>query len=277
MTSQLRRFILLGGITLAISGYVYLNLPLAQVPWIARVLGLGNLPGDLPWYANRFGSAFLLMGLVPMGLFRLLGWRWNQAYLRPRGEFITDPVYWVLVAGFLGVIALSAGSPPIRGFYPFSKTLGEMAAQDGWGYFLIHGVLYVGLYYLPWEILFRGILIGGLIQEPGSMTRVEARAGLGRRPAGAGEAAGEVPGRRDGKGSLRAWKASLAGPLGLAGVQVLPTVLLHINHPFSEVAGAVVFGLVAGLMVVRYRSILPVLVLHGAAGLLTDGIIIAAG
>lgn len=275
MTSQLRRFILLGGITLAISGYVYLNLPLAQVPWIARFLGLGNLPGDLPWYANRFGSAFLLMGLVPMGLFRLLGWRWNQAYLRPRGEFITDPVYWVLVAGFLGVIALSAGSPPIRGFYPFSKTLGEMAAQEGSGYFLIHGLLYVGLYYLPWEILFRGILIGGLIQEPGAGAEVEVedRSGVGGRPAGSGE----VRDRRDGKGSLRAWKASLTGPVGLASVQVLPTVLLHINHPFSEVAGAVVFGLVAGLMVVRYRSILPVLVLHGAAGLLTDGIIIAAG
>jgi membrane protease YdiL (CAAX protease family) len=79
------------------------------------------------------------------------------------------------------------------------------------------------------------------------------------------------------KHGLVPWSEVFNGPLGLVGVQIFPTVLLHINHPFSEVLGAVVFGVLGGIWVLRYRSILPVLVLHWFAGLVSDGVIIFFG
>ncbi|HUX50091.1 MAG TPA: CPBP family intramembrane glutamic endopeptidase, partial [Spirochaetia bacterium] len=44
----------------------------------------------------------------------------------------------------------------------------------------------------------------------------------------------------------------------------------HFGHPFNEMASAVLFGVLAGWLVVRTRSIIPGLLIHAAVGMTLD-------
>jgi membrane protease YdiL (CAAX protease family) len=98
-----------------------------------------------------------------------------------------------------------------------------------------HAAAYTILYYLPWEFFFRGVLILPFISE------------------------------RDGYDQ--------AMP-GIALAQALPSALIHFGHPLSETLGAVIFGIAAGYLVFRTRSIWPGFVLHATIGIVLDLMIV---
>ncbi len=53
-------------------------------------------------------------------------------------------------------------------------------------------------------------------------------------------------------------------------VQIIPSVLLHINHPESETWGAVVAGLIFGFIAYSTGSILYTWILHASMGIMLD-------
>lgn len=208
---------------------------------VGRAL-LPGLPGDLPAYAARFVTSFFMMGLVPLGLALLLGYRPRQLGLRPDWSFFRSPVWWILLV-LLGSTSMAGLLlyPGLREFYPYSKTLAGLAAGQG-GWFVFHAACYLLLYYLPWEILFRGVLVSIFLPGRLGYDNLEGKPMAGRLSVG----------------------------LLAAGCQVLPTLLLHYPHDFSEFMGTIPFGLACAWMVLRYRTILPCLVMHAAIGIGVD-------
>ena len=69
----------------------------------------------------------------------------------------------------------------------------------------------------------------------------------------------------------------MRGPSGPRLFQTIPSTLLHFGHPLSELASAVVAGIVFGRLAWKTRSIVPGLILHAAIGLGTDGFIVLKG
>jgi hypothetical protein len=61
--------------------------------------------------------------------------------------------------------------------------------------------------------------------------------------------------------------------LGIAMLQTIPTVLIHFPHPITETMGTVVFGFLSAVIVLRTRSVFPVLLIHALAGIVLDAAI----
>ena len=238
-----RAVALLAAAGVGLVAYTYLTPPLGGLRLAAGLPGIGALPGDLPVYTWRFLLSFLVLGALPLAAALALG-------ERPAGLGLRWPKplsrRWVFPL-LLGVVVLGslagAYNAPIFGYYPYSRTLTESRPGGAAG-FLLHAVFYVALYYLPWELLFRGILVFPLLR---------LLAGTAGRAAGA---AGFKPGA--------------AALLAVACLQALPSTLLHFGHPWSETLAALPFGLAAGWLALATGSILPGLALHAAAGLFLD-------
>ena len=231
---------------LAVSGasiifYAYANPPLADQP----LFQLG-LQGDLDWYVSRFFLSFVCFALLPGLTAVAVGYRLSDLGVSSASAAFRSRWYWLAALAFAGISAASAFNPPIAEFYPYSKTLAGLAATQSPTYFLVHALAYLTLYYLPWEFLFRGVLILPLID-----------AWTGDHPADRSKTSGRV--------------------LAIASMQIFPTVLLHYPHPWQETVSSLVFGLVAGYLVVRTRSILPGLVFHAAAGVALDLVLVLRG
>ena len=222
---------------LAMSLYIYLKPPLAKLAPILRLPWIENLPGDLPAYALRFLCSFLLLGLLPLITALALGERPADLGLRlPRAlrpRWLTPLLAALILAGVL----LGAHNPELSTFYPFSRTLTR--AGRGWG-FLLHSLLYVLLYYLPWELLFRGILLFPFVRL------------------------------FDERFPDRAWSGGWSVPMTFVVLQAIPAALLHFGHPFLETLAALPFGIAAGWLALRTGSILPGLALHALAGIGQD-------
>ncbi len=71
------------------------------------------------------------------------------------------------------------------------------------------------------------------------------------------------------RGALGNWNAIL--------VQTLASCLVHIGKPAGETYGAIVAGVVWGLIVFRARSLWAVLLMHWALGVALDFFICFAG
>jgi len=241
---------------LSLVGYTYLTPPLLDPGLPARLPGIGALPGDLPVYCWRFLVSFVVLGALPLAAALALGERpaslglaWPRP-LRPRWLF---PL-------FLGVVLLGALSgaynEAIFAYYPYSRTLTE-SRPGGAGGFLLHALFYGALYYLPWEVLFRGILIFPLLRL------VAPAVGLG--PDG-----NRGPRRIRGGGSAADPRRQRAALLAVACLQALPSTMLHFGHPWAETLAALPFGLAAGWLALASGSLLPGLALHAATGLFLD-------
>jgi len=215
----------------------YANLtPLLAGPGLAaRLPGIGRLPGDLPVYALRFLVSFLALGVLPFGTALALGERPASLGLVRPGPLTPRWLFPLLLAVVILGALVGAYNGPIFAYYPYSRTLTQ-SLPGGAGGFLLHAVFYIFLYYLPWEVLFRGILVFPLVRL-----------------------AGAAPGR-----------AGSAPLLAIACLQALPSTLLHFGHPWSETLAALPFGLALGWLALRTGSLLPGLALHVAAGLFQD-------
>ena len=127
---------------------------------IDRISFLRHLPGDIATYAIRFASISLLLGIIPFIILRLMGYRARHLGLRiPSIAVWRMPIVWigVLFAAVSGYIGSFNGA--MIAWYPYSKTLARLALSDGFAYLLLHLLLYIFCYYVPWEFFFRGVLI----------------------------------------------------------------------------------------------------------------------
>ena len=233
--SIIKRLSIVAVAACGIVGYSHLSAE-TRVGDIILGLGLlGSLPADIPGYIERFLLSFLLLGAVPAGALLLTGSRLREAGLRfPVAQFSALSLAGLLVAG---VVIGFVGSrfAPLSSFYPYAASLPVLVARHGWWVFLAHAAGYVVLFYLPWEFLFRGILILPLVDG----TDI---------------------------GVSRPTSAAVA----IACLQAIASSLLHFGHPFSESLLAVPFGVFLGWMVLRSGSVLPGLLIHAASGVSLD-------
>jgi membrane protease YdiL (CAAX protease family) len=221
----------------ALIAYTYLTPPLIDPGLAGRLPWIGDLPGDLPAYALRFACSFLLLGLLPLLLALALGERPGGLGLRRPRRLRPRWLYPLLALAILAGVFLGAHTPALFSYYPYSRT---MALAWGGAGFALHVLLYSSLYYLPWELLFRGILLFPLVRL------------ADRRLAAEGQGA-------------------VAGiPLAIVVLQAIISALLHFGHPFSETLIAFPFGLLLGWLALRTGSLWPCLALHALAGIGQD-------
>ena len=192
--------------------------------------------GDLPEYISRFALSFLLFALVPIGYIKITGQKFSLLGISMVGRiFFKDKSYLLLILLCLTIGISSSFDNALAAYYPYSKTLAAMAVEKHWSYALVHAVSYILFYYIPWEIFFRGFLIFPLFS----------------------------------KGALEKEKIS-PSLLVIASIQVIPSSLIHFGHPISETLGAIPFGIICAWLVVKYRSIIPGLILHAITGVTMD-------
>lgn len=240
LVQQYRYAFLISASSLSILAYILLNPPFASSPF----LPLG-LEGDLDWYLSRYIGAFLFFGAIPLGLAYLLGFRAADLGLRPDFKAFRWPFYWLVFLVVTVTTVASVTDPKIASFYPYSKTLLALIQEESGFYFLAHALAYIILYYLPWEVFFRGILILPFVNAIEQQIQDESA----RRPI----------------------------IMGIAAMQILPTVIIHYPHPTVELTGTLIFGVISAFIVLRTRSIYPVVLLHAAAGLGLETAIILTG
>ncbi len=202
--------------------------------WLAESL-FGGLRGDLPVYASRFLLSFLFLGLIPLTAVLLFREKLPGLGLCRPKTFLPGWFFWMLVLFWIVVGLVAAYTPASYAFYPYSRTLLHLVEEQGFGWFALHGLLYLLCYYLPWEFFFRGFLIFPFLRL---VNEDEKKGG--------------------------------AALLIVASFQTIPSTLLHFGHPAVETYGAVIFGVFAAYLVIKTRSILPGLVFHATIGLATD-------
>jgi hypothetical protein len=221
----------------------------ASLPFLGPLVS--SLPGDLPGYWTRFALSFLLLGLAPAIMACLFREKPADLGLNLKAPILRKPWFWLLAPVAAAIGAIGALSPDLGSYYPYSRDLIGRVRELGFGPFAAHYAAYLLLYYLPWEFFFRGFLLFPFA--------LAAERGLAK------DAGGRV---------------SEAGLLALAAAvlfQTMPSTMLHVGHPLSELASAVLAGLVFGGLAWKTRSIFPGLVLHAAMGLGTDLFIVLKG
>ncbi len=137
-----------------------------------------------------------------------------------------------IILGCAGLVltlaGLASGSRDLalQEFYPFSKQ-----AMKSPGRFVLYESAYVVLYYLAWELTFRGVMLFGL---------------------------------------MALLPSNFAGVLTAILLQTIVSTVFHIGHPDSEILGALIFGLLSGFVTAAAGSFLYALVLHALVGVLND-------
>jgi membrane protease YdiL (CAAX protease family) len=257
MNSGLRPWVK-GGVYISLASFSCLlysafTPPLLANPASLPVLGplVGSLGGDLPGYWTRFILAFVLLGLAPAAAACIFREKLVDLGINFKTPLLRKSWFWLLVPVAAAVGAFGAASPDLGSFYPYSRDLIGRVRAEGLGPFVGHFAAYFFLYYVPWEFFFRGFLL-----FPFALAAEKGMA-------------------RDGEGN-----PSEAGLLVLAAAilfQTIPSTMLHFGHPLSELASAVLAGLVFGVLAWKTRSILPGLVLHASIGLGTDLFIVLKG
>jgi len=109
--------------------------------------------------AFMFGAAFVLFGIIPLGITRIgfgerladYGLQWGDWRLGLRLVLMLLPP---ITAAFLYP---ASGSAEIRSFYPFAPEAGSSIVK-----FLMLQVPRGVLYYTAWEFFFRGLLLFGM-------------------------------------------------------------------------------------------------------------------
>ena len=197
---------------------------------------LPSAPADLLKYINRILCSAIFLGAIPLVVIKLAGLRLSDiGFTVPRSRSPSRLLFILALCG-AGAGAISSQIGPLKTFYPYARSLITYAADYGLWIALPHVGVYFLFYYVSWEIFFRGILILPLIgelEEPHSS-----------RPSGS--------------------------VIAIAGLQALPSALLHFGHPISEIIGAIFFGVCAGYFVVKTKSILPSLIFHASVGITLD-------
>lgn len=225
--------------TLVMIFFTYLTPPFFEKPVFSFLNNMDNLKGDYPVYISRFLLSFILLGLIPVITVILCGQNIDSLGINIK----IKPFKWyqiiifLLLAVFFGITG--GTSKELSEFYPYSRTLISNVIDGNFYYFIIHVVLYGILYYLPWEIFFRGFLMLIFIQSFEKTLKQD-------------------------KGLLFA----------IIAIQTIPSTMLHFGHPLTELISAVPAGIIFGWLVYKTRSIFPAFILHLTVGIATDATII---
>ena len=232
--------------------YSLLTPPLLEQQVFSRIPFFSGFPEDFGIYLFRFFLSFVLLGLIPIVTavtcgenLRSIGFSLPAGYLRSR-QFLVLFLFFI-VLGITGAFL-----PGLYKFYPFSRTLVQFIRFRHPLYLLLHYVLYIVLYYVPWELFFRGYLIFPVLRllHPSVCPR---------------QTTGKSPDTRIPFTPLTFCVASFP---------ILPSLLLHIGHPVSELSSVVIGGFVFGCLAISTGSIIPSLILHSTAGIILDTVVI---
>jgi hypothetical protein len=207
---------------------------------ISLFLRLAQLEGDLGTYLVRFLLFFVFLGVIPLLTVKLMKLPLYLTGITCNFKFLSSKLFWItFVFVVFGAISGSF-NPALQAYYPLSNTILIMSRVNPI-VFVVHGFLYTFLYYIPWEMSFRGLLLLPLaIDQHLNKTQLVKSTFLVNK---------------------HIW---------FLMPQIAVTVLLHLPHPFSETLGSVIFGIVAGILTLQYKSILPGLILHIVAGITLD-------
>jgi membrane protease YdiL (CAAX protease family) len=120
-----------------------------------------------------FASAFLLLGVVPLLLVKLVFKEPLSAYGVGIGDFVFGCKAVVIIAPVMILLAYSSASlPEFRAEYPLNPLAGESTGQ-----FLQHAVFYL-FFYLGWEFCFRGFVQFGLRDAMGDWNAILVQTAL---------------------------------------------------------------------------------------------------
>lgn len=207
---------------------------------------LRRLPGDYPQYVLYFTLSFLFLGFFPFLAAVLSGKHLKElGLIRPRPLFKRKITYSVVVAVIVIFGFSNAYNHEIYDYYPLSESLIHSIDAHGFHYFVLHTFIYFFLFYLPWELAFRGLLVFPFIYQFCSEKELAADK----------------------------WQMN-PKIITIALIQVIPSSLLHFGHPVIESLGAIAFGFFMAYVVVKTRSIFWSLVMHTGVGIFLDLIII---
>jgi hypothetical protein len=207
---------------------------------------LRRLPGDYPQYVLYFVLSFFFLGFFPLLAAVLSGKHLREMGLvRPRPLFQHKITYLVVVAVIVGFGFSNAYNQDLYDYYPLSESLIHSIEDHGFHYFILHVFIYFFLFYLPWELTFRGLLVFPFIYQFCSEEELTAEK----------------------------WHRN-PKIITIALIQTVPSALLHFGHPVSESLGAIAFGFFMSYVVVKTRSIFWSLVMHAGIGIFLDFIII---
>lgn len=191
---------------------------------------------------ERFGSSLVFLGILPLVGALLAGFKPANLGLASPGKFLKDKLFVAVWALLVGVSLLGSMNPELQSFYPYWKQYGNPALPGV--QFLLYPLAYLVLYYIPWELCFRGVLLAPLLAS-------------GARLAGTSA-------------------ADSRAVLGWVMLSTATSALLHFGHPLSETISALVWGIISCLFTLKYRSIVPAILVHSTVGIALD-IALAAG
>ena len=115
-------------------------------------------PAALDLYSQyyRFAVVFLLFFVIPLCVARLLGMSPGDIGLRAGDARWSFRVLVPVLAACVPLLYLSAADPSFQAEYPMARS----AAASTWS-FVVYEASYL-LYYVGWEVFFRGFLLFGL-------------------------------------------------------------------------------------------------------------------
>ncbi len=181
---------------------------------------------DLDGFAYHHLGAFALLGLGSIAVASAVRMRAPEIGLCT-GDVRFGAKFCALAIPLL-VLPITFGAsfdPEVARTYPLAR-----GALEGAGPFARHAALYV-LYYIGWEVHFRGLLLFRLAASVGAWTAIFIQV---------------IPST------------------------LIHTCLVAPGKPFAETLAAVPAGIVLGWLALRTRSVWPAIVIHASIGISTD-------
>ncbi|MHA1519782.1 MAG: CPBP family glutamic-type intramembrane protease [Promethearchaeota archaeon] len=189
-----------------------------------------------------FGGTFLSLFLIPVIFIKKWdrGTRFSQLGSQIGKKKIG--IYFVILALLcIPLLYLGSANANLIQTYPLSKN-----SLQSWPFFIFYEICYIFLYYVPYEFFFRGVLHFSLSKSNSS------------------ENPSENP-TENSNLNLKSWKLWRA----ILYVTAL-TTLLHITKPITEIIGAIIAGILFGLITEKTKSWYWVFFLHIIIGVSTD-------
>ncbi len=197
-----------------------------------------RLEGDLASYGFRFFLSLIFFGIIPLSAAVILGFKPKELGIRKPIKGRIHKYFFLLLPLAVIIGFISAANTDFTQFYPYSKMIQSYVVEGRTGFLFLHIFLYAFLYYIPWEIFFRGILIYPFIHSKPSEVSITPNI------------------------------------LAIASFQAIPSALIHFGHPLTETLSAVFFGLFLAYLTLRSGSIFPGLILHMTVGISMDVFIV---
>lgn len=135
---------------------------------VEKALADKENPMTVPWSVLMAGerkifAAFLLMGLIPIGIVKWVFREKLADYGLCFGNFLTLRSMLIFTPLMILLAFWASLNPDYYLVYPFNP----LVVGAGTGRFLIHAVLYALCYYFAWEFMFRGFMLRGLTPNCG--------------------------------------------------------------------------------------------------------------